>query len=99
LRRWTESEFAARRQAFAARKQAGFVRECHGDLHLGNVALLETGPVPFDGIEFNAQLSWIDVMSDVAFLYMDLVSRRRPDLAARFVNRYLEATGDYGGVE
>jgi predicted kinase len=99
LRRWTEGEFARRRQAIAARKQAGYVRECHGDLHLGNVALLNGRPVPFDGIEFNPELSWIDVMSDVAFLSMDLADRGRPDLAWRFLNRYLEDTGDYGGLE
>ena len=99
LQQWTEREFAARQQAFASRKSGGFVRECHGDLHLGNIALLERRPVPFDCIEFNDELRWIDVMSEAAFLAMDLEDRGRGDLAWRFLNRYLEITGDYAGIE
>jgi aminoglycoside phosphotransferase family enzyme/predicted kinase len=99
LRGWTEREHAARREAFAARKAGGFVRECHGDLHLRNIVLLDGRPVPFDGIEFNEALRWIDVMSEIAFLAMDLEDRGRRDLAWRFVNRYLDATGDYAGIE
>lgn len=98
LRRWTEREFVARSGTFAARKQQGFVRECHGDLHLGNIVLLEGRPVPFDCIEFNDSLRWIDVMNEAAFLVMDLEDRGRRDLAWRFLNRYLEATGDYAGL-
>jgi hypothetical protein len=63
LRRWSEREFAARRNAFAARKSGGFVRECHGDLHLSNI--VDDGKsVPFDCIEFNDDLRWIDVVSE-----------------------------------
>jgi aminoglycoside phosphotransferase family enzyme/predicted kinase len=98
LRDWTEREHARRREVFAARKAAGFVRECHGDLHLGNVVLLDGRPVPFDCIEFSDELRFSDVMSEVAFLAMDLADRGRDDLAWRFVNRYLEATGDYPGI-
>lgn len=98
LRRWTEREFAARGGALAARRQQGFVRECHGDLHLRNIVLLDGRPVPFDCIEFNEGLRWIDVMSEVAFLAMDLEDRGRRDLAWRFLGRYLEATGDYAGL-
>jgi hypothetical protein len=98
LRRWTERTFAARRDAIAARKREGFVRECHGDLHLGNIVLLDGRPVPFDCIEFNDGLRWIDVMNETAFLAMDLEDRGRRDLAWRFLNRYLESTGDYGGL-
>jgi aminoglycoside phosphotransferase family enzyme/predicted kinase len=98
LRRWTEREFALRRDAIAARKREGFVRECHGDLHLGNIVLLDGRPVPFDCIEFSDGLRWIDVMSEAAFLAMDLEDRGRRDLAWRFLNRYLEATGDYAGI-
>ena len=98
LRRWTEREFAARSGALAARRHQGFVRECHGDLHLRNIVLLEARPVPFDCIEFNADLRWIDAMSEVAFLAMDLEDRGRRDLAWRFLGRYLEATGDYAGL-
>jgi len=98
LRLWTKREFAARGEALAARRKQGFVRECHGDLHLRNIVLLDGRPVPFDCIEFNAELRWIDVMSEVAFLAMDLEDRGRRDLAWRFLGRYLEATGDYAGL-
>ena len=99
LSQWTEDEHARNRDAFEKRASSGFVRECHGDLHLGNVVLLDRRPVPFDRIEFNEELRWIDVMSDVAFMVMDLEDRKRPNLAWRFLNRYLEATGDYGAVK
>jgi hypothetical protein len=74
------------------------VRECHGDLHLGNVALIDDKLVVFDCIEFNPDLRWIDVMSEVAFTTMDLQERDRPSYAFRFLNRYLEITGDYEGI-
>ncbi|HTT12573.1 MAG TPA: AAA family ATPase [Burkholderiaceae bacterium] len=98
LARWTELEFARRRQVFAARRASGRVRECHGDLHLANVAKIEGRPVPFDCIEFNPELRFIDVMSDVAFAWMDLHDHDLPHLAARFLDRYLEGTGDYEGL-
>ena len=96
LEDWCQRTFAARRPTFVARKRDGFVRECHGDLHLGNMILRDDEVVIFDCIEFNDTLRWIDVASDVAFLTMDLEDRGRPDLAHRFLNAYLEATGDYG---
>jgi aminoglycoside phosphotransferase family enzyme/predicted kinase len=99
LEEWSEREYRARCGAFAARKAMGFVRECHGDLHLGNIVLLEGEIVPFDCIEFNENLRWIDVISEAAFLTMDLHDRERPDLARRFLNAYLEQTGDYAGLE
>jgi uncharacterized protein len=98
LTRWTEAEFALRAPIFAERRAAGCVRECHGDLHLGNLVLIEGRPVPFDCIEFNPQLRFIDVMSDVAFTWMDLIGHGLPHLAWRFLNGYLEATGDYAGL-
>jgi aminoglycoside phosphotransferase family enzyme/predicted kinase len=98
LAAWTEAEFARRAEAFAARRAAGFVRECHGDLHLGNMALIDGEPVAFDCIEFNPELRFIDVASDVAFTWMDLIDFGRSRLAARFLNADLEATGDYAGL-
>jgi predicted kinase len=83
---------------FGARRAGGFVRECHGDLHLANMALVDGVPVPFDCIEFNPALRFIDVMSDVAFTWMDLLEHRKDAHAARFLNRYLEDTGDYQGL-
>ncbi|MBS0336451.1 MAG: AAA family ATPase [Proteobacteria bacterium] len=98
LRDWTAREHAALEAVFGARKREGYVRECHGDLHLGNIVMLDGAPVPFDGIEFNAEFRWIDVMNEVAFLVMDLEEHRLPGLAFRFLNRYLETGGDYAGV-
>ena len=98
LREWTLAEHHALAPFLAERRTDGFVRECHGDLHLGNVVLLEGVPVPFDCIEFDPRLRWIDVMSDVAFVAMDLERRGLPSLAARFVNAYAEETGDYPGL-
>jgi uncharacterized protein len=99
LRRWTEREHASRATLFTERQRGGFVRECHGDLHLGNIALIEGRVTIFDCIEFNEDMRWGDVMGDVGFLVMDLQDRGRPDYASRFLNTYLELTGDYGGVQ
>jgi uncharacterized protein len=98
LRSWTLRTHAALRDAMARRAAGGSVRECHGDLHLGNIAVLDGRPTPFDCIEFSPELRWIDVMSELAFLTMDLTDRGHPALAARFLNRYLEETGDYEGL-
>jgi len=98
LASWTEAQHAALAERLTQRKRDGFIRECHGDLHLGNIVLIDAGVRIFDAIEFNAQLRWIDVISEVAFLVMDLVQRGRADLGWRFLNRYLEHTGDYAGV-
>jgi hypothetical protein len=98
LEQWTQAQHAALEELFARRKAEGFVRECHGDLHLGNMVLVEGRVRIFDAIEFSAQLRWIDVMNEAAFLVMDLAQRRRADLAWRFLNAYLERTGDYAGV-
>jgi len=98
LRRSTGNAYTACEKYFIRRRVQGCVRECHGNLHLGNIVLIGKHPVPFDGIEFNPALRWIDVMDEVAFLVMDLMYGRRPDLAFRFLNAYLEATGDYAGV-
>ncbi len=98
LKQWMQQEHIKQNQTFADRKHQGFVRECHGDLHLANIVLINDVATPFDGIEFSERLRWIDVMSDASFLIMDLMARRRPDLAARFLNAYLEHTGDYDGM-
>lgn len=98
LERWTNREYQQVFQQFALRKQQGFVRECHGDMHLGNIAMVDDVPVIFDGIEFNPDLYWIDVMSEVAFLFMDLEDHGKRQFAFRFLNGYLELTGDYSGL-
>jgi aminoglycoside phosphotransferase family enzyme/predicted kinase len=98
LRTWTAAEHATSLAAFNTRRRDGFVRECHGDLHLGNICLIEGEVTLFDRIEFNESMRWIDVMNDVAFVVTDLQERSRPDLAARFLTAYLDATGDYDGL-
>lgn len=99
LQAWALQQVQKLSVVFLARKQEGFVRECHGDLHLGNITLIDRKPVLFDGIEFNPALRWIDVMSEIAFLLMDLEEKGRPALANRFLNSYLEETGDYTGLK
>ncbi|MGE5027641.1 MAG: AAA family ATPase [Betaproteobacteria bacterium] len=99
LAEWSELEFRRLRDAFTARKKMGFVRECHGDLHLGNIVLLDGEIVPFDCIEFNENLRWIDVLSEAAFLAMDFHDRGHSGLARRFLNAYLVQTGDYAGLD
>lgn len=98
LRHWTGREFAAVENRMGLRQSAARVRECHGDLHLGNIALIDGEITPFDCIEFNAELRWNDVASEAAFLVMDLVDRGRPDFAFLFLSDYLELTGDYGAM-
>ncbi len=98
LQSWTEAQHAVLTERFALRKRDGFIRECHGDLHLGNIVLLDGSVRIFDAIEFSAELRWIDLMNEVAFLVMDLIHRRRRDLAWHYLNAYLEHTGDYSGV-
>jgi len=98
LRAWTAGESRRLEGVFASRKAAGRVRECHGDLHLGNIAFIDGRAVPFDCIEFDPALRWIDVMSEVAFLVMDLLAHRLAGAAWRLLNHWLEASGDYEGV-
>jgi len=95
---WSEDTLARSAEDFAARRAGGSVRECHGDLHLGNMVLYRNEVLIFDCIEFNPQLRWIDTMSDAAFLIMDLHYHELPHLAHRFLNRYLEGCGDYPGL-
>lgn len=98
LRDWTLAEHQRLEAFLAGRLREGFVRECHGDLHLGNVVLLKGVPVPFDCLEFDTRLRTIDVMSEVAFTAMDLEHHGLGQLAARFLGAYLEHTGDYAGL-
>ena len=86
LQRWSETEHARLAPLMAARKRDGFVRECHGDLHLGNLAWVDDQLLVFDCIEFNPELRWIDIQSEVAFCYMDLLQRGHADWAWLFLN-------------
>ena len=99
LRDWTKQQIGCLGPVFERRQQDGFVRECHGDLHLANLVRLENEIVPFDCLEFDPRLRWIDVMSEVGFLVMDTMRNDRTDLAYAFLNGYLEHSGDYTGIE
>jgi uncharacterized protein len=81
-----------------ARKAAGRVRHCHGDLHLRNIAMISGRPAPFDCIEFSEEIACVDVLYDLAFLLMDLWHRELPAHANATLNRYLEITRDYEGL-
>ncbi|MDM7952979.1 MAG: AAA family ATPase [Cyanobium sp. CZS 25K] len=98
LRQWTVACCERLRPTFALRRTQGRIRECHGDLHLGNMLLQGEHIRVFDCLEFSPELRWIDVISDLAFLVMDLEHRDRPDLGAVLLNRWLGRCGDYAGL-
>ena len=89
LKQWYRDNTALLLQV-AERKCAGHVRECHGDLHLANIAIINNKVTPFDCIEFNSELRWIDTISEAAFVAMDLQARGYRNYCWRFINRYLE---------
>jgi len=80
------------------RRRDGFVRHGHGDLHLGNICLIDGAPTPFDAIEFNDAIACCDVLYDAAFLVMDLEHRDLAGLANAFFNRYLALSGALDGI-
>jgi len=98
LKQWTEETFQRLNPEFERRWQEGFVRETHGDIHLGNAVRHEGRALLFDGIEFNEELRWNDVGCDLAFLVMDLEARDEQAFAHHALNRYLELSGDYSLV-
>ena len=78
------------------RAEQGFVRRCHGDLHLANIALVDGRPLLFDAIEFDPVIATTDVLYDLAFTLMDLVHFNQPAAANEVFNRYLAGAGDEG---
>ncbi|SDD04125.1 bifunctional aminoglycoside phosphotransferase/ATP-binding protein [Paraburkholderia lycopersici] len=98
LRAACESELARLAPHLDARRANGFVRACHGDLHLDNIVRRGRHALMFDCIEFSEELRWIDVTCDLAFLLMDLRAHDEARHAHRLLNRYLEATGDFAGL-
>ncbi|MDE2078529.1 MAG: phosphotransferase, partial [Burkholderiales bacterium] len=90
---WAQTQAQCLRPHWLARRQSGRIVEGHGDLHLDNLLVWQGAIAAFDGIEFDPALRWIDAMSDVAFLVADLAAHDRPDLAFRFLNAYLDASG------
>lgn len=95
---WTHDYLHTSLDALRSREQHGAIRECHGDLHARNIVRWAGRLVPFDCLEFDPKLRWIDVMNDIAFLVMDLAAHDRTDLAFTFLNAYVERTGDYEGL-
>ena len=95
LDRLSRAAFEAARPAIDRRKHAGHVRECHGDMHLANMALQGDDVTIFDGIEFNDDFRWTDTANDLAFALMDLHKRRLVAAARQLLDRYLEISGDY----
>ncbi len=98
LQAWSRQQSQRLAPLMAQRKADGFVRECHGDMHLRNMALIDGQVVVFDCIEFNENLRWIDIISEVAFVVMDLQDRQQPGLAQRIVDAWLAHSGDYAGL-
>ncbi|MGR9109109.1 MAG: bifunctional aminoglycoside phosphotransferase/ATP-binding protein, partial [Gammaproteobacteria bacterium] len=92
---WTGRQYLECRTLMQNRGKSGFVRECHGDLHLANIVLIDERPIPFDCIEFSEAMRWIDVIDEIAFLVMDLQAHDLPEYGYRLLNRYLQITGDY----
>lgn len=95
---WTEAQGAALNTLLQQRCREGFIRECHGDAHLGNVTLFRGRTTLFDAIEFNEEFRWIDVINDLAFTLMDLCHRGAPAMSWQLLDRYLTLSGDFQGV-
>ena len=91
-----EAAIERRRDWLTERSISGYIRRCHGDLHLGNLCLWQGKPVAFDALEFDEALATIDVGYDLAFLLMDLDRRVGRAAANRVMNRYVARTGDSG---
>jgi hypothetical protein len=98
LREWIVRESQRLMPIWAARREQGFIRECHGDLHLANLLLDEGRVLAFDAIEFDGKLRWIDIVDDIAFAVMDFAAQGSRDFAYRLLNGWLERTGDHEGV-
>ena len=96
---YTDRFFAERQELFQQRIEQDRIRECHGDLHLGNICFWEGKILLFDCIEFNEAFRFVDVMYDVSYAVMDLDARHRPDLGNVYLNTYLEETGDWEGLK
>lgn len=98
LESWTQSEHERLIPQFTARKSEGRIRECHGDLHLGNLVIINNQVTLFDCIEFNDTFRWIDVASEITFPYIDLLDHNQPGLACWLLNQWLSRSGDYESV-
>jgi uncharacterized protein len=98
LRAWLEVQAAALAPLWTERRSSGHVRECHGDLHLDNLVLLDGEVAAFDCIEFDPALRCIDVLDDLAFTVMDFSARGRRDFTFRLLNGWLDRTGEHAAL-
>lgn len=98
-RAYTDRLFTEQAELFNQRIQNNWVRECHGDVHLRNIALWNDEILLFDCIEFNEPFRFVDTMFDIAYIIMDLDARDRRDLSNLFLNAYMEQTGDWEGLQ
>jgi hypothetical protein len=96
---YTDNFFATRKELFQTRVEQDWIRACHGDLHLNNIAYWHNQLYLFDCIEFNEPFRYVDVMYDVGFVVMDLLAKDCPHLANSFLNHYVEQTGDWQGLQ
>ncbi|TBU90952.1 bifunctional aminoglycoside phosphotransferase/ATP-binding protein [Phytopseudomonas dryadis] len=99
LESWVETSLERLWPDLQARATQGFIRECHGDIHLGNATLLDGQATLFDCIEFNEPFRLTDIALDTAFLAMDLEDRGLKCLSRRLLNAWLEYTGDYDSLK
>lgn len=98
LATWFEQQTPTLRSQFSIRKQQGHVRNCHGDMHLGNMTTVDGEVIIFDCIEFNDDFRWMDTISELAFVTMDLHHRGQHAYAHRLLDCYLTLSGDYSGL-
>jgi len=96
----TRAAFDTLSPLLRARARGGYVRHCHGDLHLRNIVEIDGEPVLFDALEFDDGLATIDVLYDLAFLLMDLGKRGLRGHANAVLNAYLDAAdaGNLAGL-
>ncbi len=98
LQQWTDKAYQGHQTLLQQRRQQGFVKDCHGDCHLGNIVVLNNEVTLFDCIEFNDSFRIRDTLAEAAFLSMDLCARNLAGQSQRFINTYLEHRGDYEGL-
>jgi aminoglycoside phosphotransferase family enzyme/predicted kinase len=96
---YTDQFFATQADLLQQRMDGGWIRACHGDLHLNNICYWQDQLLLFDCIEFNKPFRFVDVMYDIAYIVMDLTAQGRTDLAATFMSHYVEQTGDWEGLQ
>lgn len=98
-KKFTDSFFEEKEDLIESRIANNWIRECHGDLHIRNIALWQDKILLFDCIEFNEPFRFVDVMFDIAYAVMDFDARNRPEFGNAYLNTYIEQTGDWEALE